>query len=122
MKKKLKAEKAARIEAEEYAAEMQPRLDAALQELTVWKKKCLDQEGIFREWAEKVHGIHEAMEKGMQQARGCNEVEINSELPAVYQVHALEPLVQVKVNEVHEKMMSAYASLQSSLRQYLPMI
>ena len=28
----------------------------------------------FTQCLPQVHGIHEAMEKGMQQARGCNEV------------------------------------------------
>jgi len=120
LKAEVAEERAGRLKAEEERDAMQPKVDAALSEVEVWKQKCLVAEELFLQWEAKMQAMQAILEAGMGEALTLKAGAINSELPAVYQVHALEPLVQVKVTEMHDALCSIFAQFQSNLRVHMP--
>jgi len=121
LKQELLSERQAREEVEAKNVILTKQLADALAEIEDWKKKCGYLEDLVVEWEICVPRLHSDMQAGLQEAAdlSCSQ-HINSDLPAVYQVHALEPLVQVKVSEAYHQMLELYTKLQHSVKRHFP--
>jgi len=121
LQESLKKAHAARRAAEAHAASLEPSLAQALEDAAAFEKRALHAEGMIQEWAEQIAQTQAAMDAALRDVDSITNTSINADLPAVYQVHALEPLVQVKVDEVKGSMRDAFARQLSNIRVHLPM-
>lgn len=118
----LDAERIARRHAEDRIPPLQQDLAALKIDLGKYKQETARLEQKCRIWEQAIEGMHADMHKGIEDAQQLDKkLEVTSDLPAVYQVHALEPLVQVKVRECYQMMYNLYQELQHSLHARFPL-
>merc|ERR1711865_163581 len=121
LKQRISSEQQAREAVEAKNALLNTQLAAAVEQIEDWKTKCIYLEELLVSWELCIPALHADMQSGLQDASDMgHSLCVNTDLPAVYQVRALEPLVQVKVSEAYQQMLELYTRLQLSLKHHFP--
>eukprot|EP00656_Telonema_subtile_P017495 TRINITY_DN19386_c0_g1_i1.p1 TRINITY_DN19386_c0_g1~~TRINITY_DN19386_c0_g1_i1.p1 ORF type:complete len:273 (-),score=121.61 TRINITY_DN19386_c0_g1_i1:106-924(-) len=121
LEEQLIAELNARAELEQRVSALETDLVNAKDGADAWKARCAELEETVLCWERCVPRLHVELDRGLHKAHALrDDLRVNSELPAVYQVHALEPLVLAKLDECYQKMMALYQKMQRDLREHFP--